>query len=131
MGSHSMKQLLLISLLLPLLPCRGPPQTRPPPACAVLISGGGLETGDWQLGGEIRLEQPLTERLQVSTIAVTRGCSVTATLADNTTQIVHSSSCSASGEELYEVIDKHKDPLGENIRSLHCECHVTCIPSGG
>ena len=73
-------------VLASLLTGRGPPQTRPPPACAVLISGGGLETGGWHLGADISLVELRTGRLQVTTIAVTRGCSLTAVLTDNTTQ---------------------------------------------
>ena len=73
-------------VLASLLTGRGPPQTRPPPACAVLVTGGALDTGGWHLGPDISLVEPSTGRLQVTTIAVTRGCRVTAVLIDNTTQ---------------------------------------------
>merc|ERR1711874_39598 len=124
MGSHLMKPVLLISLLLPLSPGR----SRSLPACAILIAGGGLDTSGWQLDGDISREEQSSTRHQVTTVAVTRGCSVTAGLSDNTTQIVHSSPCSASGEEIFEVIDKHEEPAvpPESIQSLHCQCEHTC-----
>ena len=73
-------------VLASLLSGRGPPQTRPPPACAVLVTGGALDARGWHLGPDISLVEPSTGRLQVTTIAVTRGCRVTAVLTDNTTQ---------------------------------------------
>merc|ERR1711973_197703 len=103
--SHSMKSVLLIQLILT-VQLSSPSRASSP--CAVLQAGGGLPTQSWRLVGDISLYQAQGTRPQVTTITVTGGCSVTATLRDNTTRLLHSAPCSATYSEQTEVIDKHE-----------------------
>ena len=114
--------------------------------CAVLQAGGGLPTQSWRLVGDIRLYQAQGTRPQVTTITVTGGCSVTATLRDNTTrvsiqrresclqrylQLLHSAPCSATYSEQTEVIDKHETSFPhQEVETLQCQCGQHCSTPG-
>merc|ERR1711936_656753 len=118
MGSHSMKSVLLITFIFPYLRGRPSLPSLPSPSlpshpsqhCAELRPGGGLETGHWQLWGDISLVTRSTHshnKVTVTTIQVYSGCDVTVILTDNNTEILHSSPCSGSYLDKIAVIDKH------------------------